>query len=290
MSSFLFFSLATQKLFLEKVESSVQKQIKKTFNRDSLKELRRHLVEPELTSILQLIQGINEEKLFVYPTDTIFGLGTSIFSYQGTKRLFSLKRRPENLPLSLCVPSKEAIYTLTSPGALAKKMISLFLPGPITLVLKARTSFWKEVPSTRFFLKNGKVGIRLLPDPFFNALLHFTGPVSTTSANLHGKPSPSSFLSIVETLGKEVDYYTFWFTVNKPLPRQKESFLKKCFEKLESYLYKEEKTSSEKIELRELTRGQQIASTVVEIEENQLRILREGAISGKEIEAKIYGR
>lgn len=283
-------------------------------------ELEEHMCDSPCSVLLEFIQGIFSGRLLVYPTDTIYGLGTTIHSLEGTKKIFSIKRRPVKMPLSLCVPSERMIHLVAEPDERAQKLVRSFLPGPLTLVLKARDSFWENCDAAGFFVKDGKVGLRYLPDPFFNALLWFTGPISSTSANCHGKKEFFTLSDIITYFGDSVDYYSFWHSAHHA--GQEESWMRphaKNPEKGERYLYGDEKATIENSgcdenetiktapppfpqnELHETRRrdrtmkseeekhNQLRSSTVVELCDHEIRILREGVISREAIEEKLHG-
>jgi len=283
-------------------------------------ELEEHMCDSPYNVLLEFIQGIFSGKLFVYPTDTIYGLGTSIHSKEGTTKIFSIKRRPVTMPLSLCVPSERMLHLVAEPDERAQKLVRSFLPGPLTLVLEARDSFWENCDTAALFVKDGKVGLRYLPDPFFNALLWFTGPISSTSANCHGKKEFFTLSEIITHFGDSVDYYSFWHSAHHA--GQEENWMRphaKNPEKGERYLYEDEKATidfsgcdenetiktapppfpqNEIYETRrqgrtmnseEGTHNQLRSSTVVELCEHEIRILREGVISREAIEEKLHG-
>jgi len=270
--------------------------------------------------IFELAREITRGRLVVYPTDTIYGLGTTIHSPVGTRGVYSLKNRPLDLPLSLCVPSRDAISQMAEPNELALRLMDSFLPGPLTLVLRARDSFWKDLGTAPFFVKNGKLGIRYLPDPFFNALLKLTGPISTTSANIHNAADPGTLEEIIGRFSSKVHYYLFW---NSPFHTGKvEDWMREepaGQEKGESYLYgdgqgpdeingcddrimnrrapqplqtnhvDETRKREEAMKNEDLSRKKQRSSTVVEILDDDVCILREGVIPQEMVEEKLHG-
>ena len=282
-------------------------------------ELKELLLNSPCSSLLELIKEISSGDLLVYPTDTIYGLGTTIHSREGTERVFSIKKRPATMPLSLSVPSKHMIDLMAEVDERAGRLIRSFLPGPLTLVLKARGSFWKGCAAADSFIKDGKVGLRYLPDPFFNTLLWFTGPISSTSANRHGTEELRTLSEIISHFGNSVENYAFWNSAHHAA--REEDWMRTGTvnsEKGERYLYREEKEAidttsydtttdikasappfSSKLQgkmrdwdrtmKREEGRHEQPrSSTVVELIGNELRVLREGAISRKAIEEKLH--
>lgn len=127
---------------------------------------------------------VKEGGLIVYPTDTLYGMGTSIYSEKGIKQIFTVKKRPHELPISVAVGSTEDIEKLTLPtDAKTRNLIEELLPGKITIILPASGAVSP-------LLMGGKntIGIRMPDDQFCKMLLDRTGPLTSTSVNVHGRP------------------------------------------------------------------------------------------------------
>lgn len=123
-------------------------------------------------------------EILIYPTETLYGLGVDIQNPQALKRLFSLKKRDPQKPVSVLVGSAEQLPGVTKPlGSLAQKLWDHFLPGPLTLVLPADAGL-----DPRIHGGSGWVGIRYSPFPWIKVLMaKFRRPITTTSANLSGE-------------------------------------------------------------------------------------------------------
>lgn len=124
----------------------------------------------------------------VYPTDTIYGLGADIFNKKAVKKVYQIKGRKFNKPLLILADSKKEIGKFVYLNTSAKKAISEFLPGPLTLILKKG----RLVPEV---ITGGRetVGIRLPRNKIATALAKKLGrPITTTSANLAGRKTPAT--------------------------------------------------------------------------------------------------
>ena len=140
--------------------------------------------------------------IVAYPTDTVYGLGASMTGRPGVERIYQVKQRPPDMALPLLVADISQIEALTKtiPEA-ARKLISKFLPGALTIVLPAFSS----VPE---IVKAGgtTVAVRIPAHPVPLALIEGTGtPLVGTSANASGKPSPLSADEVHAQLGGRVD-------------------------------------------------------------------------------------
>jgi L-threonylcarbamoyladenylate synthase len=123
-------------------------------------------------------------ELIVFPTDTVYGIGTRPDDPAATARLFEAKRRPRDLELPVLVPTAGAARAVAVFDERAERLAAALWPGPLTLVLPrgADASGWDlgGDPAT--------VGVRAPHHPLALALLAETGPMAATSANRSGTP------------------------------------------------------------------------------------------------------
>jgi len=139
--------------------------------------------------------------LVVYPTDTLFGLGARIGDPTAVARVFDVKRRPRGQPLSVAVATVDDLERYAHVTPLAKRLYGL-LPGPLTIVLEKRSTVPDVVTGGR-----SDVGLRIPDHPVALELLRRVGPLTCTSANLHGHDDPASLAGAQMELGDRVDYY-----------------------------------------------------------------------------------
>lgn len=132
-----------------------------------------------MISIKEAIQAIDDGKIIVYPTDTVWGMGCDPFNQKAVNKLFDIKGKKEN-GLSIILNKKELINDYCITNQMIHNIIDNFLPGPITLILKSKKKFAKGVT------KNGNIGIRI-PEHTSSISLTRKTPIVTTSANKHGK-------------------------------------------------------------------------------------------------------
>lgn len=139
--------------------------------------------------------------LVVFPTETVYGLGGNATNEAAAKKIYAAKGRPSDNPLIIHIadPKEAEDYAVTSPlyYALAKA----FMPGPLTVILPKKES----IPlSTTGGLDS--VAVRCPSHPVANRLIRACGfPIAAPSANLSGKPSPTSAEDVAEDLDGRVD-------------------------------------------------------------------------------------
>lgn len=143
-----------------------------------------NLVEGELKAVVDLVKkGV----LFVYPTDTVYGLGCSIHS-ESINVVFEIKNRSRQLPLSVAFSSLEMVKRYAIVDAKQETFIIERLDMPYTFIVRKR----EVVPD---IVTSGKdtMGVRIPNNEVTKRIIEGADtPIITTSANLSGKSPPVS--------------------------------------------------------------------------------------------------
>jgi len=128
-----------------------------------------------------LISSILSGNIFIYPTDTIYGLGCDATNIISVSKIKSIKGRDKDKPLSIIAPSIGWIKkNLIIPENLE---IHKYLPGPYTLILKKKDpNFLNHISST------DSIGIRIPNIKLIKDIQSSNVPFITTSVNLSGEP------------------------------------------------------------------------------------------------------
>jgi len=140
--------------------------------------------------------------LLVYPTDTAYGLGADPFQDAAVDRLYEVKARPRDRPISMAVADVPAIFRFGVTTPIAEAFCGKNLPGPYTVVLKATA----EAPRA-LLTKEGRIALRVPAHPIPRLLAKAYGPITATSANRHGLPPPETCEEARDQLGDRVDIY-----------------------------------------------------------------------------------
>ena len=145
------------------------------------------------------IYALSKGQVIVYPTDTLYGLGADIYNKNAVKHVFKIKNRPLRLPISVAVSCIEDLEKIAFVNDKTKKIIDTFLPGKLTIILKKK----KTVPS---IITSGRENIAIRMPYNIKALeiLSDFGPLTCTSANIHGKTTPTN-LNDIQMQFKEYD-------------------------------------------------------------------------------------
>lgn len=154
--------------------------------------------EAELKLLAELLQA---DELVAIPTETVYGLGGNGLSERAVKKIFAAKGRPSDNPLILHVPNKESVYPITSDvSSLAERLMDAFWPGPLTLVLPKAA----HVP----YVTTGgleSVAVRCPDNDKCRALLSLVDfPVGAPSANISGRPSPTTTRDVYEDMAGRI--------------------------------------------------------------------------------------
>ena len=144
---------------------------------------------PEEEKIEKTTQILKEGKIVAFPTDTVYGLGVDAENEAAIKRLYQVKKRSLDKPMTLFLRKKEDfIWFARLVPLFAQRLINEFWPGPLTLIFKAS----QDSPHS-LISKQGKIGLRLPAHPIPQTIIK-KGKIllATTSANLSGKFAPST--------------------------------------------------------------------------------------------------
>ena len=135
---------------------------------------------------------IKNNGIVVYPTETVYGIGANIFSINALEKVFDIKKRDKNKPVSVAVSDFGMMEDIVYIEEKEKRFIDIFLPGPVTVILKKR----EKVPD---ILTSGSelVGIRFPAHETSIKLIQLAGvPITSTSANISGEAPPKRVAQI----------------------------------------------------------------------------------------------
>lgn len=151
----------------------------------------------EDSDINNIISEIKKGRLFIYPTDTIYGLGCDAINLESVKKIKEIKQRDKEKPLSVIAPSIEWI----KEHLIIDCDLSKYLPGPYTIILK------KKNPDFLSHVSPGdSLGIRI-PDNYFTKIIQLANtPFITTSVNLSGEPFLTEIKELKPVIKEKVDH------------------------------------------------------------------------------------
>lgn len=133
---------------------------------------------------------IQSGNVVAFPTETVYGLGANALDGNACKKIFQVKNRPSDNPLIVHISNEEMLLKLIDGEIpdVAKLLIKAFWPGPLTILFKKSLAVPEEVTCAQ-----PTVAIRMPIHPIARKLIELSNcPIAAPSANLSGRPSPTS--------------------------------------------------------------------------------------------------
>jgi L-threonylcarbamoyladenylate synthase len=208
--------------------------------------LRIKVHETNMEEVLQhAVDMLKKGGIVAYPTETFYGLGVKFDLEDSLKKLYKIKKRPEEKAMPLIIGNKDLLPVVTlSVNSMAVTLMEKFWPGPLTLIFPA-----KENLSDYITAGTRKVAVRIPGESFaLNLAQSTTFPITATSANTSGTAPAQDAETVIRYFGDKIDLLIDGGTTSGGLP-----------------------------------------STIVDVTENKIKILRKGAIQ-KDLLTSIFDR
>jgi L-threonylcarbamoyladenylate synthase len=208
--------------------------------------LRIKVHETNMEEVLQhAVDMLKKGGIVAYPTETFYGLGVKFDLEDSLKKLYKIKKRPEEKAMPLIIGNKDLLPVVTlSVNSMAVTLMEKFWPGPLTLIFPA-----KENLSDYITARTRKVAVRIPGESFaLNLAQSTTFPITATSANTSGTAPAQDAETVIRYFGDKIDLLIDGGTTSGGLP-----------------------------------------STIVDVTENKIKILRKGAIQ-KDLLTSIFDR
>lgn len=154
-------------------------------------------------NIEKITKLLNEGKIVITPTDTIYGIMGDSTNEEVIKKIYKIKKRPLNKPLILLMDSYEMIKKYTKNiNDKEEKLIKEFMPGLVTIILEKNGKVNNLITSNTNY-----VGVRI---PNNKELLEIINkldkPIISTSANISEEISITNIEQIDKEIKDNVDY------------------------------------------------------------------------------------
>lgn len=161
----------------------------------------KHTTEDE-KAILTAGEIIKQGGLVAFPTETVYGLGGDALNPDSSRKIYAAKGRPSDNPLIIHICRLEDIYRIVSDfPEKAKQLADEFWPGPLTMVLPKAEGVPKETTGGL-----NTVAVRMPVDPIALSFIEAAGGyVAAPSANVSGRPSPTSSRYVEEDMCGRID-------------------------------------------------------------------------------------
>ena len=151
----------------------------------------------------EAVNALNNDKIVVFPTETVYGIGGNALKVEVINKLFQAKKRNYGKPISLLVGSIDKIKNIACVDKNEEKIIKAFMPGELTLVLKKKACVNDLVTAGK-----NTVGVRIPNHNIALCILNKVDfPLATSSANISGENNIADFDEIVSDLKDYVDIF-----------------------------------------------------------------------------------
>jgi len=162
--------------------------------------INKENIDEEL--IMEASSLIKDGKLVAFPTETVYGLGANGLDESAVKGIFNAKGRPQDNPLILHIYNVEQLIPLVKDVSdIALECIKKFWPGPLTMLFK-KSNIVPDIITAGL----DTVAIRMPNNPIALELIRKSNtPIAAPSANLSGKPSPTSANHVIQDLDGKID-------------------------------------------------------------------------------------
>ena len=148
------------------------------------------------------VDTVRSGGIVAYPTETFYALGVDPFNTKAIDRLFELKGRPADRPISVIIKDTCVLRTLvTEMPAAAIKLTARFWPGPLTIIFKCVDALPSSVTAG-----TGTLGVRVSSSAVAGRLAaELSTPITATSANPTGQNPPTTAKEVLDFFGNKID-------------------------------------------------------------------------------------
>ncbi len=148
---------------------------------------------PSAAAVKKAASVLKKGGLVAFPTETVYGLGANLLDKKAVGKVYEIKKRPRNKPLTVHVADTASVRKITGNIPLrAAKLIKKYWPGPLTVILKDR--------------RGKKTGFRMPDNKIAFGLIKKAGvPVVAPSANISGNKPPTDAKGVLRDLDGKID-------------------------------------------------------------------------------------
>lgn len=189
----------------------------------------------------EVADALKNGKLVVFPTDTVYGIGTNAYDGLACEKIYEAKNRPMYKPLCVLVSNTSMVDEMVEEiSPLEQKLMDNFWPGPLTIKFKKKKNILPDIVSAG----DEYVRVRFIGGGILHELIQVAGvPVVAPSANLSGSSTGIRIKNITKELDGRVDYILDYGDIESD-----------------------------------------VASTIIQVENEKIIILREGKLTKEELE------
>ncbi len=156
------------------------------------------------TVICEIADALKFGKLVIFPTDTVYGIGTNAYNSDACERIYEVKGRPKHKPLIVLISDISMLDAIVDYiGPIEQKLMNAFWPRSLTILFKKKEGALPDIVTAG----DSYLGIRLIKEGLMYEIIQTAGiPIVAPSANLSGSLTGTKIENIVNELGCKVDY------------------------------------------------------------------------------------
>ncbi len=174
-----------------------------------------YLDTPHSRSINKAVETLRDGRLVIYPTDTVYGIGGSLFQKHAIEKIYRIKGKTKYEPLSIICESIQQASRFAKISNFAFRIMKRCLPGPYTFILDAT----REIPKL-MLSRRKEVGIRIPDSAVVQAIVHNLGhPLVNSSITLQ----EDELLNDPEEIARRFEHVVDVFLDAGPLPDPRDS-------------------------------------------------------------------
>lgn len=173
------------------------------------------------TEIEKALTVLKNGGVILYPTDTVWGLGCDATNPEAAEKINILKQRTSDKSFIILVDNDSKIQSYADDVPEVAYELIEYAENPLTIILSGAKNLPKNVINA-----DGSIGIRVVKHEFVQALLQrFRKPITSTSANISGQPSPQIFDDISDEIKQGVDHIVNWEQEDR-IPKKPSTIMK----------------------------------------------------------------
>jgi L-threonylcarbamoyladenylate synthase len=161
------------------------------------------IINKDELKIDKKLMGELKKSVFIYPTDTIYGIGCDATDHKLVQKIRRIKHNLE-LPFSVIIPNKNMIFQYCETDEHTKEWMKK-LPGPYTLIFNVKKKFVADNVNPQ----RNTIGIRIPNHWFYDCIKKMKVSIVTTSANISGEDFMTSLEDLDEGIKRQIDFIVY---------------------------------------------------------------------------------
>jgi L-threonylcarbamoyladenylate synthase len=158
------------------------------------------------TEIEKALAVLKTGGVILYPTDTVWGLGCDATNEEAVAKINEIKGRPADKSFIILLDTDSKLQSYVSEVPEVAYDLIEYTENPLTIVFPGAKNLAKNAINA-----DGTIGIRIVKHDFCQQLIQrFRKPITSTSANISGAPTPLFFDEISDEIKERVDYIVDW--------------------------------------------------------------------------------